>query len=192
MRRLSRTLVAGVAGLLVLSGCGFTGGGSTGFISGDGVITYLPVAQRQAVGSISGTLLNGEHFDLSSLRGKVVVINVWGSWCAPCRSEAPRFAAAARRLSGSGVAFVGINTRDNSPDNALAFDRTFNVGYPSIFDPAGQTLLAFHGQITPNTTPSTIIVDKQGRIAASVLGEVTSAVTLEDLVQDVIAGKTAV
>lgn len=191
MRRLSRTLVALVAGLLVLTGCG-SNGGAGGFIAGDGLITWLPISQRQEVGSVTGTLLTGEHFDLASLRGKVVVVNVWGSWCAPCRSEAPKLAAAAQQLAASGVRFVGINTRDASPDNGLAFDRSFNVSYPSIFDPDGQTLLAFRGRITPNAIPSTIILDKQGRIAASIIGEVTSAITLENLVQDVVAGKATV
>jgi thiol-disulfide isomerase/thioredoxin len=192
VRRLSRTLVALVAGLLVLTGCGFSGGGSTGYITGDGLITWLPVSQRDEVGPISGTLLTGEHFDLASLRGKVVVINVWGSWCVPCRTEAPKLAIAARALAKSGVVFVGINTRDLSADNALAFDRRFNLPYPSIYDFGGQTLLAFHGRIAPNSIPSTIVLDKQGRIAASVIGSVTSPITLENLVQDVIAGKTTV
>lgn len=190
MRRLSGTLVALVAGLLVLTGCG-SSGGAGGFIAGDGLITWLPVAQREQVGAVSGTLLTGEHFDLASLRGKVVVINVWGSWCAPCRSEAPKLAAAAQSLAGSGVAFLGINTRDQSPANGLAFDQTFNISYPSLYDFGGQTLLAFRGRITPNAIPSTIILDKQGRIAASVIGPVTSAITLKNLVQDVIDGKTA-
>lgn len=187
MRRL---VVALAAGLLLLTGCGASGGAG-GFIAGDGLITWLPVAQRQPVGPLSGTLLTGEHFDLASLRGKVVVINVWGSWCAPCRSEAPKLAAAADNLAASGVSFVGINTRDQSPANGLAFDHTFNIPYPSLYDFGGETLLAFRGRITPNAIPSTIVLDKQGRIAASVIGPVTSAITLENLVQDVISGKTA-
>lgn len=192
MRRLSRRLVALPAALLVLTGCGgFSGGGSQGFISGDELITYLPVAQRQEVGAVSGTLLNGDSFNLASLRGKVVVINVWGSWCVPCRTEGPKLAAAARALAPAGVAFVGINTQDQSPDNGLAFDRRFNIPYSSIYDFGGRTLLAFHGRLTPNSIPSTIVLDKQGRIAASVIGPVTSAITLQDLVQDVIAGKTS-
>ena len=192
MSRLARTLGALVAGLLILTACGFSGGGNTGFISGDGLISWLPVSQRQQVGTVKGTLLTGEAFDLASLRGKVVVVNVWGSWCVPCRTEGPKLAVAARALASSGVVFLGINTQDQSPDNGLAFDRHFDIPYPSIYDFGGQTLLAFHGRLTPNSIPSTIVLDKQGRIAASIIGPVTSAITLENLVQDVVAGRTTV
>ncbi|MGN6162652.1 MAG: TlpA disulfide reductase family protein [Marmoricola sp.] len=191
MRRLLRALLLATAGLLLLTGCGSSGGGAGGFIAGDGLITWLPVAQRHEVGQVAGTLLSGARFDLASLRGKVVVVNVWGSWCAPCRAEAAKLAAADVKLRTSGVAFVGINTRDASPDNGIAFERAFGISYPSLYDPDGRTLLAFDGRITPNAIPSTIVLDKQGRIAASIIGELTSAVTLEDLVQDVINGKTA-
>lgn len=193
MKRCSRGLVALAVSLLILTGCG-TNGGAGGFVAGNGIITWLAPAQRHQVGQISGTLLSGQHFDLSSLRGKVVVINIWGSWCVPCRSEAPSLAAAARQWTSSStseVAFIGINTRDSSQDNARAFIDSFKIPYPSLYDPDGSSLLAFGGQITPTAIPSTIILDQQGRIAASVIGELTSSVTLDDLIQDVISGKAA-
>lgn len=192
MTRAARSLVAFAAGLLLLTGCGFSSG-SGGYVSGNGTITWLPMSQRHQVGTVVGKTLTGEPLDLESLRGKVVVVNVWGSWCAPCRAEAPRLQAAYASLKktyGSQVEFVGINTRDDSAANGLAFDRTFGVEYASLFDPTGQTLLAFNGKIMPNAIPTTIVLDKQGRIAASVVGEVTSSITLEDLVQDVITGRT--
>ena len=180
------------ASLLLLSACGFNRGGVGGYVSGDGTITLLPAADRQVVGPVTGTSLTKTPIDLASLRGKVVVINVWGSWCAPCRAEAPRLQAAYLDLQksyGSQIAFLGINTRDDSPDNGAAFDANFGITYPSLYDPDGLSLLAFHGKITPNAIPTTIVLDKEGRIAASVVGEVTSSITLEELVQDVILGK---
>lgn len=187
--KIARLAIVCVA--FLLAGCGFNGG-TGGFVSGDGTITWLPVAQREPVGAVSGKLLDGTSFDLTSLRGKVVVINVWGSWCAPCRAEAPRLQRAYAALKDQGVEFVGINTRDASPANGLAFDRTFGVEYPSLYDPSAKTLLAFGGKITPNSIPSTIVLDAEGRIAASVIGEVTSAITLKDLVEDVISGRERV
>ena len=197
MRRLSRTvvaLVALVAGLLVLSGCGFSGG-SGGYIAGNGTISWLPVSQRQQVGTVVGTTLTGAHFDLSSLRGKVVVVNVWGSWCADCRTEALQLVNAYKSLKktyGSGVAFLGIDNQDPSPANGLAYESTFNITYPSLFDQDGRTLLAFRGRIAPNAVPTTVVLDKDGRIAASVSGPLTSSITLENLVQDVVLGRTNV
>ena len=196
MSRLARSLVALVAGLLLLGGCGFSGGGG-GFISGNGAIQWLPVSQRQAIGAVSGQAFDASGaagtLDLNALKGKIVVVNVWGSWCPPCRAETPRLEAALvnlRKTYGSAVVFVGINTRDTSIDNGVAFDRGFGVTYPSIYDADGSTPLAFQGHVPPNAIPTTLVLDKQGRVAASVSGELTSAITLENLVQDVIAGRT--
>lgn len=179
-----------------VAGCGAGGsagsGGANGFISGNGVITWLPITKRAQVGTVTGRLLDGKPFDLAQLRGKVIVINVWGSWCAPCRSEAPRLQSAYQQLSKRGVVFVGINTRDANPTNGLAFERTFKVTYPSLYDPDGQTLLAFGGRLSPSAIPTTIVLDQQGRIAASVAGEVSSSVTLVDLVDDVIKGRAGI
>jgi thiol-disulfide isomerase/thioredoxin len=174
---------------LLAAGCGAAGTGDKGYVGGDGVITQLPAHDRKDVGTLRGTTLDGRSWDLADQRGKVVVVNVWGSWCAPCRAEAGRLAAAAKQLASTpDVVFVGINTRDASKDNALAFDRRFGIEYPSIYDPSGQTLLAFRGTITPQAIPSTLVIDRHGRIAARVLGEVPSTTTLVDLVHD--AGAT--
>jgi thiol-disulfide isomerase/thioredoxin len=171
----------------VLTGCG-NGVGSTGdrgYLAGDGVITLLPETQRKEPGEVAGETLDGRQVSLASYAGKVVVVNVWGAWCPPCRAEADDLAAAARELAPKGVVFLGINTRDASPDNARSFERTYDVPYPSIYDPGGRNLLAFHRTLTPNAIPSTVVIDRQGRVAASILGEVTSRTTLVDLVEDV-------
>jgi hypothetical protein len=100
------------------------------------------------------------------------------------RSEAPDLVAASRELAGDDVAFVGINSRDLDKAAARAFVRRFRVPYPSIYDQRGETLLAFKGTLTPNAIPSTVIIDARGRVAASVLGEVSKS-TLVGLVDDV-------
>jgi thiol-disulfide isomerase/thioredoxin len=177
-------LLAGTA--LSASACSKVGStGDKGYIDGDGVITVLPVGDRKKPGEVSGETLQGDQLSLASYAGKVIVVNVWGAWCPPCRAEADELAAAARELAPQGVVFVGINSRDSSRDNALAFERTYDVPYPSIYDPGGRNLLAFRRTLTPNSIPSTVIIDRQGRVAASILGGVTSKTTLVDLVEDV-------
>ncbi|MFL6157010.1 MAG: TlpA disulfide reductase family protein [Marmoricola sp.] len=173
--------------LVTTAGCS-TGGRSTGdkgYVDGSGVITLLPVAKREKPGAVSGTTLDGAEVSLADYAGKVVVVNVWGAWCPPCRAEADDLAEAARRLQPSGVVFLGINTRDTSKDNALAFQRARKVPYSSIYDPGGRNLLAFNGTLTPNAIPSTVVIDARGRVAASIIGELTSPRTLIDLVADV-------
>jgi thiol-disulfide isomerase/thioredoxin len=135
-------------------------------------------------GTVTGPTLDGRHESLAAHRGKVVVVNVWGAWCPPCRAEASTLVAAARALAPKGVVFLGIDSRDSSADQGRAFVRRYGVPYPSIFDPSGRTLLAFHGTLTPSSIPSTVVIDRRGRVAASILGQVTSRQTLIDLVQD--------
>jgi thiol-disulfide isomerase/thioredoxin len=167
-------------------GCGEVDGtGDKGYIAGKGVITVLAESERKAPGEVSGTTLDGEEISLASYAGSVVVVNVWGAWCPPCRAEADELATAARELASQGVRFLGINTRDASEDTARAFQRTYDVPYPSIYDFGGRNLLAFRGTLTPNSIPSTVVIDREGRVAASILGEVTSTTTLVDLVEEV-------
>jgi thiol-disulfide isomerase/thioredoxin len=169
-----------------LSGCGGSSGtGDKGYVDGEGIITRLPVSERRKPGPVAGTTLEGRDLDLKQYAGRVVVLNVWGSWCPPCRSEAATLAASSRDLAKSGVAFVGVNTKDSGTDQGLAFQRHYDVPYPSLYDPSGRTLLAFHGTLNPSAIPSTVVLDKQGRVAASILGAVPSRRTLDDLVQDV-------
>jgi thiol-disulfide isomerase/thioredoxin len=175
-----------------LAGCSSDVGGSgdQGYVSGNGVITTLDAAHRKAPGPVSGTTLEGKRISLSDYAGKVVVVNVWGSWCAPCRAEAPMLADASRDLASRKIVFLGIDSRDPSTAAARAFVRRFEVPYPSIYDQRGRTLLSFRGTLTPNSVPSTVVVDRQGRVAASVLGEITRT-TLYNLVEDVSTGAGA-
>jgi thiol-disulfide isomerase/thioredoxin len=160
--------------------------GDQGYVAGKGIITSLPESDRKQPGEVAGRTIDGEPLALSDYAGKVVVVNVWGSWCAPCRAEAPMLADAARDLAKQDVAFLGIDSRDLNESQARAFVRTFDVPYPSIYDQQGRTLLAFRGTLVPSAVPSTVIIDRKGRVAASVLGEITRT-TLYDLVEEVSA-----
>jgi thiol-disulfide isomerase/thioredoxin len=183
---MSRLIVVLVLAAGLLAGCSRNDVGTSGdqgFVSGKGVITTVAEHDRKAPGAVEGTTLDGKRVSLADYRGKVVVVNVWGSWCPPCRAEAPMLAQASRDLAGKSVAFLGIDSRDPSQAAAQAFVREKNIPYPSIYDQSGRTLLAFHGTLPPNSIPSTIVVDEQGRVASSVIGPI-SRTTLDDLVDD--------
>ena len=112
------------------------------------------------------------------------MVNVWGSWCPPCRAEQPDLNAAAAEI-GDDARFVGINIRDVSQDNALGYVRTYDVRYPSLYSPDSDALLAFPGTLGPRTIPATVVLDAEGRIGASVIGSLPSQQTLVDLVAEV-------
>ena len=178
-----------LACVLALAGCSNDVGssGNQGYVAGKGIITSVKAADRKRPGEVSGRTLAGEKVSLADFRGKVVVVNVWGSWCGPCRAEAPMLAQASRDLAGKGVVFLGIDSRDPSKDAAKAFVRRFDIPYASLYDQQGGTLLAFRGTLTPNSVPSTVVVDPQGRVAGSVRGNL-SRTTLDDLVEDARSG----
>jgi thiol-disulfide isomerase/thioredoxin len=117
----------------------------------------------------------------------VTVLNVWGSWCAPCQKEAPELQRAFGKLRPQGVKFLGIDVRESGQATALAFQRAYGVTYPSLYDADASYLLALRGVAAANAIPTTIVLDEQGRIAARILGATTTT-TLVDLVHDVITG----
>ncbi|MDP3967336.1 MAG: TlpA disulfide reductase family protein [Nocardioides sp.] len=182
-----------VAAVLALTaGCGGAdlSSGEQGFVSANGLITTLAPEDRRALADdVTGETLDGEQVALADLRGQVVVVNVWGSWCPPCRKEAPALVAAAEELAHRDVVFLGINVRDASKEKARAFERTYEVPYDSLYDPSGSLLLAFRGTIPPHAIPSTLVIDREGRIAAGKLDEITTS-TLVGLVEDVLDGRT--
>ncbi len=160
--------------------------GGKGYVTGDGTVTVVDAADRRTpLTEVAGETVGGDPVALSDLRGKVVVMPVWGSWCAPCRAEAPALAEAARDLEDEGVVFLGINTRDVRRDDAAQFVRRFEVPYESIYDPDGEVLLAFHGTLPPQTIPSFAVLDGEGRIAGRILGEASTA-TLYGVVEEVL------
>lgn len=167
------------------AGASGQGDAQIGYVSGSGTITQMPEAEREPAPELSGTTLEGEEMSLDDFAGQPVVINVWGSWCPPCRKEAPELAEAARELAKRDVAFLGISSRDSDEQTALAFQRRFDLPYPSLFDPTGELLLGFRQTLPPNAIPSTLVIDEEGRVAARVIGETTRA-TLVGLVEDVV------
>ncbi|CBG70947.1 TlpA family protein disulfide reductase [Streptomyces sp. LBUM 1478] len=164
-------LSAGAAALvLTLSACAGGGieggGGQTGFITGSDGIATVKKGDRDTAPDLSGKTIDGDRLDLSAYKGKIIVLNVWGSWCAPCRAEAPNLVKVSQDLAGRGVQFVGINTRDTSTRPALAFEEQYKVTYPSLYDPTGKLLLRFEkGSLNPQLIPSTLVIDREGKLA---------------------------
>lgn len=142
-----------------------------GYVSGDGTTTIVAESERVAAPDLTGTTLDGEPFALSDHLGEVVVLNVWASWCAPCRAEAADLQAVSWQLEDGGVQFVGLNTRD-SQAAADAFVDRFGVTYPSVVDTDGSRQLLFHDTLPPAAIPSTLVIDRQGRVAGRAIGEV--------------------
>lgn len=158
--------------MLALAGCtsgsiNAQAGSGLGFQPGDGAVVFN-AGHRYAAGDVSGTTLSGQHFSLTSLRGKVVVVNFWASWCPPCRAEVQGFNRVARDDASKGVAFLGIDDRDQLTA-ARTFESTHHVPYPSLFDSDGLLALQFP-HAAPAATPTTIVLDRTGKIAAKVSG----------------------
>lgn len=160
-----------------------------GYIDGTGVVRTVVAEERELLGEVSGETLDGDRVAVADYAGQTVVLNFWWSQCPPCRAEAPGLADAATELRREEVVFLGVNIREPNPETARGFERTFDIPYPSLYDPDGNTLLAFDGVLSPYSIPSTVVVDEQGRIAATVLGAVNKT-TLLGLVQDVRNGET--
>ena len=125
----------------------------TNYATGGETITLVPVAKRQTAVDLRGTTLEGILVDVASFRGKFVVLNVWGSWCPPCRKEAPDLQAASVELRPKGVVFLGVNTQEKDKAQAIAFQKTFGITYPSLADNGGGTLLALRGAVGSERRP---------------------------------------
>ncbi|GAA4511492.1 TlpA disulfide reductase family protein [Actinoallomurus oryzae] len=175
----------------VLAGCAGAsavqngpGAGDSRYVAGDNVSEI--VKDRKPAPAVQGTTLDGKPLKLSDYTGKIIVVNFWASWCAPCRSEAPTMQKVYEQTQASGVQFVGVDIKDGK-DNAQAFLRTYKINYPSLYDQAGQIALAFR-DIPPNAVPSTLIIDRKGQIAARAIGSV-SYTSLRDIVTRLAAEK---
>jgi thiol-disulfide isomerase/thioredoxin len=182
--------------VVLLAGCSATGadeptraGNQAGYVGAESSVTIIPPDERKPAPAISGDVLgqDGKKISTADLTGKVVVLNVWGSWCGPCRAEAPELQKASEQTAKT-AQFIGLNTRDVDQGPAVAFNRANDITYPSIWDPTGSVLVSLSGTLPPKAIPSTLIIDKQGKVAARVVGAVTER-TLVDMITDVAAGK---
>ncbi|MCY0929209.1 TlpA disulfide reductase family protein [Streptomyces sp. H27-H1] len=187
-----------LAGAVTLTACGDGDGGSKSsgsaggnYVTGSSGISTVAKAGRTAAPKLDGETVDGKTLDTTALKGKVVVLNVWGSWCPPCRAEAPNFAKVAKEMEAAGqpVAFVGINTRDNAKQSAASFEETYGITYPSLFDPDGKLMLRFpKDALNPNAIPSTLVLDKDGKIAARTLAAVSEK-KLRAMIDPILAEK---
>lgn len=183
-------LPAAVAALLValtvaLAGCSGGNWEDACEKTPEGVIQCAP-DHRPAAPQVAGELLDGARYDLAQDRGQVVVVNFWGSWCAPCRSEVDDLEASYQATRDQGVRFLGINIQDGR-DKAKAFEQG-RVSYPSLFDPASRLALDF--KVPPNTIPATIVLDREGRIAV-VIRQAVRQEGLEPIVKRIAAEQPA-
>lgn len=180
--------VALLAALLLLTGCsGLQGTDGLEYVAGDSRVQSFAPDERDSPIESSGTTIDGHPLDVASYRGQVLVVNVWASWCGPCRKEMPLLAEIDAELPAD-AAMIGINTRESSADDAAALVRTAGVTFPSLDDDGGRRLLDFSDKLGgPEATPSTMVLDRQGRLAALILGPVPSRITLLDVVEDVAA-----
>ena len=176
---------------LVLSACGPGGVGPTpdgeraGYVSNDLSLTVWEGVDRPGPVDIAGTDYAGQEVDLASWRGDVVVLNTWYAACPPCRAEAPDLVALATDYADAGVHVLGINSTDD-PGAALAFERTFEVPYPSVHDADAAAVAALQGIVPVQAVPTTVLLDREGHVAARILGKVTAS-TLTALVDELLA-----
>lgn len=175
-------LPAVMTALVVVSGCA-TGtdqsarGGSYSFVSPGGQTRiFYPEAERKPIPEISGESLleEGRQIRLSDFAGDVVVLNIWGSWCGPCRAEMPDLQRVYEKTRDSGVQLLGIDVRDGNRSAPQDFVRNLGITYPSIYDPPGRSLLALHGY-PRSVVPSTLVLDRQHRVAAVFLEQISEA-----------------
>lgn len=195
--RAGRARVAALAlcALIALSGCAATSDADssatsdgTGFVAGDGSIVLLEPDRRYVAPDLVGTTIDGERFTLADERGDIVVLNVWASWCAPCRAEAPILQQAYEEFTDQGVEFVGLDTRDSDASARNFIDR-FGITYPNVVDPDGRLQLLFADSLPPQAIPSTIVIDRQGRVAARMLGAVSIS-ELRGVIEPLLAEST--
>ncbi len=194
-RAIAITLIIFIFGTIALSlaGCAsdplaeqFRSGDSKNYIAGDGTVTEFASEQRPTFLPFSGETESGQMLDSEALAGQVVVMNWWYSACAPCRAEAPDLQALYEEFQDQGVQFVGVNVRDTS-ETALAFDRKFDISFPSIMDAqTGNVSLAFQGVVSPQAVPTTLVIDKQGKVASRILGRIDPSI-LRTLIETVVA-----
>jgi len=192
-RRVRAAAAAALAAVLTLTACSTApgleeqarAGDNKNYVAGDGSVVEVAPSDRGEPVAVTGTSAEGEPIDLAKWRGDVVVLNVWYAACGPCRAEAPDLRDIATEYAADGVKFVGVNTRDDAK-TAQAFQRRFEIPYPSIIDSDGSAIVALRGQVSPQAVPTTLVIDSEGRVAARILGLADPSI-LRSLVDDALA-----
>jgi thiol-disulfide isomerase/thioredoxin len=176
-----KKLLIAISTALLLTSCGTSNSSQPeeSFIAGSGAVTTIQKGNRIEAPHLSGMTLTGQNFSAKS--SKVTVVNVWASWCSPCRAEEPTLSALAEKYSE--VQFIGILTRDN-PVNAEAFVRKRQTPYPTLIDDS--LLVGFSKSLPANAIPTTVVIDRNGKVAARISGAVTVA-ALSQLIENVSA-----
>jgi thiol-disulfide isomerase/thioredoxin len=183
-RRIALLLVAAA---LAVSGCSdLQGTDGKEWITGEGRIIEVPVEERSTPVSVDGVDLDGEPLDLEDYRGQVVVLKVWASWCPPCRAEMPLVVGLDEEYDDDEAVVLGVNIRDNNAA-AQSFARTQDVGFRSFEDPGSEVLLSLSDDLGPYSLPSTVVLDREGRLAVLVLGEIPGTVSMTDAIDEVVA-----
>ena len=187
-RRRCRAAAGLLLAALAVAACSSASAAGNGYVSGDGTVTTYPAADRKSAPAVTGPTLEGGQLSLASYRGKVVVVNFWGSWCPPCRLEGPFLQYMSSHYAARGVQFVGVDLRDDAA-SARAFLQNIGATYPNLFDgPDGLLVLKFSDVVPPQATPSTLVIDRRGRIAVRILGPTTEPV-LASILAPLIAEK---
>lgn len=196
-RRLATRLTAaiGAAALaLTLAACApdpvteqYRDGGDTGYISGEFAVQEIEPADRGEPVAWEGVTETGDELSSEDVAGDVVVVNFWYASCAPCRVEAADLQKVHTQFEDQGVSFVGVNTFDQA-DQARSFAEEFGVTYPSIIDVNDAKVKLAFSAVTPiQATPVTLVLDQEGRVAASIIGRLEGASILSTLVKDLLA-----
>ena len=191
LRTILRTTIGLGLVATLLAGCAsdpladqFRAGDNKNYIAGDGTVTEFALGSRPGFEAFVGTTESGQVLDSSAFEGNVIVMNWWYSACAPCRAEASDLAMLSVEFEDT-VQFVGVNVRDTA-ETALAFDRNFGIEYPSLIDAqSGQVSLAFTGVVSPQAVPTTIVIDRDGKVASRILGRIEASI-LRTLIQTVV------
>jgi thiol-disulfide isomerase/thioredoxin len=186
---LAATALAGLAlAVVLLTGWAASGNSGVTDVAGSTSAVLYQAGHRPLAPDFTATTLTGARLSFSSYRGQVVVLNFWGSWCAPCRAEAPALAVTAKQYRPAGVDFLGVDVRDTTA-SALAFVRNFGIGYPSVSDSSSVITLDFTAVVPIAGTPTTLVIDRTGHIAGAVFGTATYQELTDILVQ--VTGKAA-
>ncbi|TQL44980.1 thiol-disulfide isomerase/thioredoxin [Homoserinimonas aerilata] len=183
-----------LAAVVLLAGCTgdplaerYGNGGSDNRTSNDGAITEIAPENRGDAPTFEGTTDAGGTVSSDDYAGEILVVNFWYAACGPCRAEAPDLEALFQEHKDSGVSFLGVNTLDQSA-TALAFARNYGISYPSVMDgDTGEVRLAFAGQASPSAVPTTLVLDKKGRVAVRFLGQITAPSNLDTVIRELLA-----